>query len=147
MDALLQDVRYGLRALHRDPVLAAVAVLSLALGIGANTAIFTLLNAVLWRPLPVRDPERLVQIRTVETPTGRERGVPATLLRALQEQGDVFAGVVADIPDGLALRFERRTERVLGEVVTANYFSVLGVEPFLGRYFTEGSDRAAWEPV
>jgi predicted permease len=147
LETLLQDVRYGLRTMRRSPVFAAVAVLSLGLGLGANTAIFTLLNAVLWRRLPVERPEQLVQIETIETGTGRGRGVPSALLRGLQEHGDVFAGVVASIPDGLALRFEGRTERVVGEVVTANYFSVLGVRPFLGRYFGKGSDGAGWEAV
>ena len=147
LERLLQDIRFGVRTMRRNPAVTAAAVLSMALGIGANTAVFTMLNAVLWRTLPVADPSALVEVRAFARDTGREAGVRTPVLRWLDEQRDAFAGVAAYESDGLACRFGNRTERVVGEVVTANYFSVMGVRPFLGSYFREGQDRAGWEPV
>src|SRR5260370_29331019 len=133
--------------LRKSPGFSTVAVLSLALGIGANTAIFSMLDAILWKQLPVADPAHLVNIQAIESGSGRVRGIPPSLLRDLQLHSQVFSGMLAGIPDGLAFSAGDRTERVIGEVVTANYFSVLAIRPFLGRYFTAGADGAAWQPV
>ncbi len=147
MGTLLQDLKYGLRMLVKNPGFTAVAVITLALGIGANAAVFTMLDAILWKPLPVQKPSELVRISTLDSRTGKSRGIPPNFLSAFQERNQVFSGVIADIPDGVSFRAGDTTERVIGDVVTANYYSVLGVKPYLGRFFSAGSDRADWEPV
>ena len=103
LESAQRDIAYGLRTMKRSPVFAAVVILSLGLGIGANTAILTVLNAAVWAPLPVAAPERLVQIRTVED-TGKERGLPFGLLEHLQGDRRVFAGAAVSGRDGVALR-------------------------------------------
>ena len=84
-EQMVRDLRFGVRALRRSPAACAVAVLSLALGIGASTAIFSMLNAIAWRPLKVANPEALVQLQAVEPRTGKEIGLPARVLRGLRE--------------------------------------------------------------
>jgi predicted permease len=147
VEGLLRDLRFGFRALGRSPATVSVAILSIALGIGANTAIFSMLHAIAWRPLPVTDPGALVQIRAVDRGTGRELGIPSAVLRGLREQVRDFEGVVVDASDGIAFRYGGTTERVIGEVASADFYSALGVKPFLGRYFPEGADGSAWAPV
>ncbi|MGH9718634.1 MAG: ABC transporter permease [Bryobacteraceae bacterium] len=142
-----QDLRYAARTMRRSPGFTAVALLSLALGIGANTAIFSMLDAILWKPLPVADAASLVRIRTIEAATGRARGVPPALLPGLTRRSEVFSGTLCAIPDGIAFHHGDRTERVIGDVVTANYFSLLGIQPYLGHFFSGGADGAAWQPV
>jgi predicted permease len=144
-EQVMRDLRFGVRALRRSPAAAVVAVLSVALGIGANTAIFSMLYAIAWRPLPVANPETLVQLQALEPGTGKEIDLPAPVLRGLREERQVFAGVAFDSSDGLAGRIGDRTERVIGEVVTADFFAVLGVPLFLGTSFSENTDGAAWE--
>jgi predicted permease len=145
-EQVLRDLRFGVRSLRRSPAASAVAVLSVALGIGANTAIFSMLNAITWRPLQVANPEALVQLQAAEPGTGKEIGLPAAILRQLREQRQVFAGIAFDSSDGLAGRVGDRTDRVIGEVVTADFFSVLGVPLLLGTDFSPNADGAAWEP-
>src|SRR5512133_1688314 len=89
-EQVVRDLRFGVRALFRSPAASAVAVLSVALGIGANTAIFSMLNAIRWRPLPVAHPEALVQLQAREPGTGKEIALPAPILRQLREQPQVF---------------------------------------------------------
>ena len=145
-EQVVRDLRFGFRALRRSPAASAVAVLSVALGIGANTAIFSMLSAITWRPLQVANPEALVQLQVLEPGTGKEIGLPAPVLRGLREQRQVFAGIAFDNADGLAGRIGDRTDRVIGEVVTGDYFLVLGVPLFLGTNFSPNADGAAWEP-
>ena len=145
-EQLVRDVRFGTRALRRSPAASAVAVLSVALGIGANTAVFSMLYAIGWKPLPVSHPDALVQLQALERGTGREISLPAGVLRALREEQHIFTGITFDSSDGLAARINDRTDRVIGEVVTADYFSVLGVRLFLGSDFLPNADGAAWEP-
>ena len=145
-EQVMRDLRFGVRALRRSPAASAVAVLSVALGIGANTAIFSMLNAITWRPLQVANPEALVQLQALEPGTGKEIGLPAPVLRGLREQRQVFAGIAFDSSDGLAGRIGDRTDRVIGEVVTGDFFPVLGVPLFLGTNFSPNADGAAWEP-
>ena len=142
----VRDLRFGVRALRRSPAASAVAVLSVALGIGANTAIFSMLNAIAWRPLQVANPEALVQLQALEPGTGNEIGLPAPVLRELRRQRQVFTGIAFDSSDGLAGRIGDRTDRVIGEVVTGDFFRVLGVPLFLGTNFSPNADGAAWEP-
>lgn len=144
MDAFLQDLRFSLRMLRRNPVFTAVAVLSLALGIGANTAIFTLLDQVLLRGLPVKNPQELVFLKThYETFSGSMSG-PNTLsypmYKDFRDKLDVFSGVIARSSSPTSLAYKEKTERGNAELVSGNYFQVLGVQSALGRLLTASDD-------
>jgi len=148
LEDFARDLRYALRLLRRSPVFTAVAVLSLALGIGANTAIFSLADAVIFRKLPVRDPERLFQVRTVA-----DRGVQLVLsyplYRDIRDRNQVFESTAAAgsfaIPEPIALETggtARREMQARITIVTGNYFAALGIDPVLGRTLTPADDRA-----
>ena len=136
LDVLGQDLRYAVRALRRSPGFTAVAVLSLALGIGANTAVFGVLDALVLRPLPVRSPEELVFVE------------PAThsfpYYRDLRDRNVTLAGLIAYRASPVGLGTGDAASRGWAYLATGNYFDVLGVKPFLGRTFTrdEYGDRA-----
>ena len=135
VERLVQDLRYAARVLRRSPGFTAVAVLTLALGIGANTTIFSVLNAVLLRDLPVDDPGRLVSFLPAQS-----FSYPDYL--DFRDQSTSFSGICAlysGVPASLS--GGGTADRVVGEVVTANYFSVLGVRPTLGRGFVSQEDR------
>ena len=141
---LLQDIRYGARLLVRTPALTIVAVVSLALGIGANTTIFTLVNAVLLNPLQVKDISRLVTVVTTEERNGTV--VPLEAISRLnyldfRDKNDVFSGIAAAGFAPLALSGEGgEPEQVFGQVVTGNYFDVFGVGMAAGRGFAPEED-------
>jgi len=141
---MLNDFRYAFRQLLKDLGFAAVAVFSLALGIGANTAIFSLVNAILLKRLPVRQPEQLVVVAT-EAP-GQTRIGPISsfsypVYRELRDKNAVFSGMFAHNVLPMSMSGEGQTERVLGELVSGNFFSVLGVNAHLGCLFTETDDQ------
>ncbi len=138
MGTLLQDLRYGLRMLAKNPGFTAVAVLTLALGIGANTAIFSLVNGVLLQPLPFAEPNRLVSI-TDSYPQGALVAMRATL-RSME---------VAAYSHGQELNLTGLGDpvRLYGTTVSANFFSLLGVRPELGRIFVPGEDQPAKDNV
>jgi predicted permease len=141
MEKLLQDVRYAVRVLAKSPGLATVALLSLALGIGANTAIFTIVDAVVLKLLPVAAPEQLVLVGSA----GRRNPTSSfshPTYKDLQDGNKVFSGLLAHAPVALSMSTEGQTERVIGEIVSGSYFSVLGVNAILGRTFTEQDDHA-----
>ena len=133
IEMLLQDLRYALRMMRRSPGFTAVAVLSLALGIGANTAIFSFANAILLKKLPVTDPDRLVTIGwSVNYPFFRE----------LDRHNGVLAGLAGRFSIDLNLTAGSSTERMHGELVSGSYFPVLGVGAALGRVLAEEDDGA-----
>jgi predicted permease len=134
METLWQDVRYGLRLLAKSPGFTAVAVLTLALGMGANTAIFSVINAVLLQSLPFRNPERLVQIRGT---VGMERNASISYQDFLdgRTQSRSFEQMAAYTDAEFILNGADRSERLYGELVSEDYFPVLGVAPLLGRSF------------
>ncbi|HZM91999.1 MAG TPA: ABC transporter permease [Vicinamibacterales bacterium] len=135
----VQDVRYAVRVLIASPGFAAVAILTLALGIGANTAIFSLLDAVMLRSLPVQRPHELVVGSYVID--GREQfPVAAYQFRALRAQRDVLADLAAFRPLPLAVNYRGETDFVIGQLVSGNYHSVLGVRAVLGRTLTAADD-------
>ncbi|MFZ3245361.1 MAG: ABC transporter permease, partial [Candidatus Acidiferrales bacterium] len=143
METLLQDIRYGLRMLRKSPGFTAVAILTLALGIGANTAIFSVVDAVLLRPLPYKDPARLVWT-TLQFPKADVHSsfVPHPTYFAWRDQNDVFSGIAAtNLGRTFTLTGAGIPERIRGMGVSANFFSVLGVELARGRSFTPEEDR------
>ncbi len=135
MDTLWQDLRYGVRMLIKSPGFTAVAVLTLALGIGANTAIFSITNAVLLRALPYRDAERLVIVWEKNQGTEQNTVSPANFFD-WQEQNSVFEGMAAFYDYRNSLSGDGEPEEVSGQITTDNLFSVLGVNAMLGRTFT-----------
>jgi putative ABC transport system permease protein len=147
MNGLSQDLRYALRQLRKSPGFTAVAVLTLALGIGANTAIFGLLDQALLRSLPVREPYRLVLLRYSGSNTGHlsSRADGKTyfsypMYRDLRDRNSVFSGVIATDWTEAGFEWRNQPELVATELVSGNYFDVLGVEPALGRLFVASDD-------
>jgi predicted permease len=137
---LWQDMRYGIRTLLKNPVMTAFAALSLALGIGANTAIFSLIDAVLLKTLPVERPEQLYFIQNVGT--GRPDGgaPPYPCFERFRDQGRSFAGMAAFGGMDPRLKIDGQIEEVRGQRVSGNYFSLLGVKAVLGRTFRPADD-------
>ena len=136
MDDLLQDLRYALRGLRRAPAFTLVAVVTLALGIGVNSTIFSLVNAVLLRPLPVASPERLVDIygHTATSSSHDTHSYPNYL--DYREQSETLSDIMGFTNFFANLSIDGSSELVVGELVTDNYFSVLGVQPSVGRPFS-----------
>ncbi|HEX7177084.1 MAG TPA: ABC transporter permease [Pyrinomonadaceae bacterium] len=148
MGTLLQDIRYGFRMMWKRPGFTAIVVLTLGLGIGANTAIFTVVNAALLRGLPYEEPERLVHLfeTTPQKNFGRREASYPDFLDWRQNQ--TFEGLAAySGGGGFALAGADGSELVESGRVTANFFDVLGVRPALGRTFREGEDEAGAERV
>jgi predicted permease len=140
---MFQDLRYGVRMLRKNKMFTVVAVLSLALGIGANTAIFSLIDALLLKSLPVKQPERLVALNSI-APTQPGRLLPIfsyPVFREMREKDTVFSGMFARSGTQMSMSGAGQTERVQTELVSGNFFSVLGVNPHLGRLFTETDDQ------
>ena len=144
MGALVRDVRFAARLLVKQPGFTAAAIVSLALGIGANSALFNMFNSLLWRPLPVASPDEIASIYTTRDEGTIYTGFSYPDYRDLRDQNDVFAGVAAHSPTLFALRSEGREDaRVYGELVTGNYFDVLGVRMQLGRSFRPEEDQTS----
>jgi putative ABC transport system permease protein len=148
MNGLWQDIRYGLRMLAKNPGFTAIAVLTLALGIGANTAIFSLMNQVLLRRLPVRAPSELVVLHDPGPLTGRlssdgdnTESFPYPIYKALRESGAPVCSMLGRSSFPASIATQGQTERGHGELVSGNYFDVLGVTPALGRVFSMDDDR------
>ncbi len=139
LDYLIQDLRYGLRQLRRNPGFAAVAVITLALGIGATTAIFSVVNAVLLKPLPYPHPQQLVEVWRTHG-RGWVGSVSIPDLKDWQEQNTVFQGISAYSSARFNLRSKSAPQTVSGAYVSANFFTVMQVAPLLGRGFVQGED-------
>src|SRR6185369_3257373 len=165
MNILLQDLRYGFRMLLKQKGLTAVALLSLALGIGANTALFSIVDAMLLKMLPVKEPERLVLFKSVAPPEftvgdyyGSSRADEATGLRhrtsfayqayqRLRDQQGPLSDVFAFSNVGLNVNADGQADVARGQAVSGNYFSALGVRPAVGRLLTDEDDKAGIAPV
>src|SRR5262247_3574128 len=145
VDSTLQDLRYALRALRRSPGFAVVTALTLALGIGANMAIFSLIDAVLLKRLPVKHPERLALLRHADsratvTPFGYHT------YKQFRDQNQVFSGVLAYHPLRLTVSVDGQPEpAVAGQLLSGNYYEVLGVNAALGRTILPDDERAPGE--
>ncbi len=171
LENFLQDIRFGLRQLRRDPGFTVVAILTLALGIGANTAMFSLIDAVMLRPLPVRDPQRLVILKwgARQWPrtnvfyawsgcpikaAGLKEPVPAgcsfsyPMFEQVRAENGVFAGVFAFLPAGqVAVNIDGNSTVASGEFVSGEFFPTLGIRPALGRLLGPSDDGADASPV
>src|SRR2546422_7526063 len=148
MDTLTQDLRSGLSQLRRNPTFAAVAILTLALGIGANTAIFSVVYAVLLKPLPFRSPGQLVRVFEANDRAGiPAEGCSYPELLEWRRQNHVFSGMA--VVQGHELTLTGRGEPMVAKVgdVTADFFSVLGVAPLRGRAFLPADDEQGAAPV
>ena len=145
----MQELRYALRQLRKAPVFTAVAVLTLALGIGANTAIFTLLDQALIRSLPVSHPEQLVRLRFTGESPGHTNAYGGDdndffsypMYRDLRDKNSVFSGLIANDEQTVGVQWNNRSELVQTELVSGNYFQVLGLQPAIGRLLLPSDDQ------
>jgi putative ABC transport system permease protein len=142
MENFIKDIRYGIRGLLKRPGFTVIALITLALGIGANTAIFSVVNAVLLRPLPFQKPEELVIVWEDATFAGFPHNTPAPANYVdWKTQNQSFADMAASHEDSFNLTGDGEPERVSAYTVSANFFPLLGVQPLLGRSFLEEEDR------
>src|SRR6476659_8724250 len=143
MTQMITDIRYALRILAKNPGFACVVVFTLALGIGANAAIFSVTDKVLLQSLPVAKPEQLAVLSSFDSQGGRriESSFSYPMYQSLRDKNDVFSGVIARGGTQMNVSYGDQTERVRGELVSGNFFEVLGVRPWAGRLFTQDDDR------
>lgn len=137
MDTLIQDLRYGFRMLLKRPGFTIVIVLTLALGIGANTAIFSMVNAVLLRPLPYPDPDRLIMVRAFNPQLNQETGAAPGNILDWRAQNTAFEGMAAWYTSTMIHRDDFGAEMVTNAFVTEDFFPVIQRQPLIGRMFTE----------
>src|SRR5215207_9776388 len=140
---MLTDVRYALRMLAKNPGFACVVVFTLALGIGANAAIFSLMDRVLLQSLPVANPEQLVVLSSYDPKDEPDihGSFSYAMYQDLRDRNDVFSGVIVRGGTQMNVSYGDQTERVRGELVSGNFFDVLGVRPWAGRLFSQDDDR------
>lgn len=142
METLLQDIRFGVRMLLRSPSVSIVATIALALGIGANTAIFSVVNAVLLRPLPFRDSESLVAVFETVYDRGQQRGSHSyPNFFDVRSQNTVFERMACYHGSDFIMTGRDEPVRVQGSVVSSDLFPLLGTPPLLGRIFTPDDDK------
>jgi predicted permease len=146
INELLQDVRYGLRQLRRNPGFTIIAIVTLALGIGANTAIFSVVNGVLLNPLPYPQPERLVALYS-RKPQFTYGSISYPNFLDWVRENHSFSAIAAYRPDSLNLTGMGEPERVPVEMISAGFFSLLGVQPTIGRTFLPQEDQVGATPV
>src|SRR5437867_111128 len=137
------DVRYALRGFRRSPAFTLTALVSLALGIGGTSATFAVLDSVLWKALPVSDPQRLVRLSATGEAGDETAMLPLSFVDHLR-RSRIFADVAVFSGDGLSFTYDDRAERLVGQAVSPNYFSVLGVAPALGRDFSDDVRAGRW---
>src|SRR5829696_6584090 len=147
LETLAQDIRYGLRMLAKHKAFTSVAVITLALGIGANTAIFSVVNELLLRPLPFRDPERIVMLWEV-TPEGRHQNTTSRAnFRSWRDQSTSYQNVAAFTDQRFNLTGDGEPEELSVQFATPELFKVLGVEPLIGRTLLPEDAEAGKPPV
>ncbi len=145
LTTLWQDISYGIRTLSQSPGFTAVVVVSLALGIGANTTVFSVVNAILLRSLPYEDPERIVVIQATDTQSGQLRSRLAEDYHAWEEENQVFERIAYWLNTVFTVKNDGGAQLIEGQLVSASLFSMLGVQPMLGRNFLpeDANDAAA----
>jgi predicted permease len=146
METLLQDLRYGFRMLGKSPGFTAVAVVTLALGIGANTALFSIINGVLWSPLPFPQPEQLVTLHE-NKPHFEGGSLSYPNFRDWQKDNHTLSSLAVARGNAFSLTGVGEAEQVSAEFVSSGFFPVLGVEPVIGRTFAEEEDQIGAAPV
>ena len=146
MRILQQDLRYGARMLAKKPLFSIVAVITLALGIGANTAIFSVVNAVLLRALPYHNSNRLLTLSTRES-SGDRSGLSSPELQDYQGRMQSLEDLAGFQSQSVNLTGGERPERVRGAFVSSNFFKVFNLPPIVGRTFAEGEDRQGAEKL
>jgi putative ABC transport system permease protein len=146
IETLLRDLRYALRTLRKSPGFTVVALLTLALGIGANTAMFSIVYGVLLRPLPYKDPSRLIVLNETTARVGRV-SVSYPNFEDWRQQSRAFSQMAAVISVSFNLGAVSQPENITGEAVSPNYLSMIGVRPILGRDFDASEEKAGTEPV
>src|SRR3954452_23344102 len=143
MTRILADARHGLRLMMRSKIVTLTAIAALALAIGANTAMFSVVDAVLLRPLPFTDADRLVMVWEDASRVGFPRNTPAPANWVdWRKENTVFTDIAATRSAAFALTGDGQPERLLGRRVTANFWTILGTRPALGRTFTEEDDTS-----
>ncbi len=148
LEIAMLDLRHALRRLRRNPGFTIAAVVSLALGIGANAAMFTLLDQMLLRPLPVKDPGQLVMIWTTGPSLGSSQGTRGSsypMYQDFEQRAAGFSDVFCRYYTALSIGSGEQAERVTGELVSGNYFQALGVGPALGRVFAPETDDRVYK--
>jgi len=145
LEQLSQDLRYGMRSLLKAPAFTAAAALTIALGVGANTAVFSLFDAVLLQSLPVQDPKGLVFLETAGS-AGTSGPPPYPCFARLRAETGSFAGMAAFASDESRIEIDDKPEQVMGQVASGNYFELLGVRPALGRLMVE-NDESLSPPI
>ena len=148
MGGILADLKFALRTLRRSPLFTVIAVLSLALGIGANTAIFTLMDQLLLRLLPVKDPYCLVMLYQRGPNMGGNDGERANsypIYQDFQQRAEAFSEVFCQKMAEVSITLDGQTELVSAEMVSGNYFSALGVKPAIGRVFNSKEDDQVYK--
>ena len=146
MQSLIQDLRYSFRMLLKNPGFTIVAVLTLALGVGANTALFSVVNGVLLNPLPYPQPDQLITLHQSK-PNFETGAIPYPNFRDWQKENQTFSAMAISRGSGFSLIGMGEAERVDGRWVSADFFTVLGVQPALGRTFAPGEDERGIGPV
>src|SRR6185437_2777098 len=141
-----QDIRYAFRVLVKSPAFSVIAILTLALGIGANTAIFSVVNGVLLNPLPFHDPHQLVSMFQ-EIPNFDNGSISYPNFVDWRRMNQTFAGMAAYRSTGFNLSGNGEPERLHGEMISAGFFEILGVNPLLGRTFSQDEDRLGANPT
>ena len=139
-------MRFGIRTMAKTPGVTAIAIVALALGIGANTAMFSIVSAVLLKPLPYADPDRLIQLAT-STPQFRDASVSYPNFLDWQQQSHAFDSMAAYRFENFTLTGDATPERLRGQMMSAAMFGTLGVRPILGRAFSIDEDRRGGAPV
>jgi hypothetical protein len=145
VEQVSQDLRYGLRVLLRNPLFSAVAVGTLALGIGANTAMFSLVDQVVLRLLPVSHPEQLVIVRETGNHYGNSYGpntISWPMFEDLRDNNQAFSGMFCRFPATVTIGYGDRAAQISAELVSGSYFPILGVEAALGRTIAPDDDAA-----
>ncbi len=146
MNTFWQDLRYAVRMMGKNLSVTAIVVVVLALGIGANAAIFSVVNAALLRPLPYADPDKLVRL-TEDSPNVPQMSISYPNFLDWREQNKVFSGIAAMQFRSLNLTGTDEPERLAGRGVSAEFFDLLGIRPALGRSFASEEDRPGANPL
>jgi predicted permease len=146
LEEFLQDLRYGARSLRKNPGFTAIAVITLALGIGANTSLFSVVNAVLLNPLPYPHPEQLVTLHESK-PNFENGSISYPNFQDWQKENHTFAGMAVSRSTSFTLTGRGETEQVRARYISSDFFSVLGVNPVIGRTFAPGEDKIGAAPI